>query len=416
MAGGDVPSCFRQQKNAASILGAMVYSVTPGEFWVDLRNPFGFRPSEWGWQCVLAVINYRLLEISPPGSIHLAQVDNFFRFGHTKARAQDELAKLQAAFSTVGLPLHELQCGQVMKSLGWIWDSALLRMSITPDKLAVMRVKLSAWAKASELGGKDIESVTGLLNFLADGCEAARPFVGCFYKLRAEAKNRARSGQCSMEDVKVVIDPRGECAASLQTVAEIFAEWDGVCPVVGGFSPVAFAQVVGFTDASTKDGCGGFAYVPVPTTMAPGGDIFAFSECYPSAIVEEAKVVEKESTAFLEAFAIYRWMVLFGAEFARRRVLIFSDSKSALGGIARAFSPVPRLQRIIKMIRILVARYHITLRCAYVHTSRNIVADHCSHLRRAEADEECRALFSRRLRWRGIGPTLPSGEAGISDS
>jgi hypothetical protein len=399
MAGGDVPSCFRQQLNSKDILGAMVYSVEPGIYWVDLRNPFGFRPSEWAWQTVLAVLNFRLLGLSPPGAIHLSQVDNFFRFGRTRAEAQMELTRLQNTFATVGLPLHEVQIGQTMQSLGWIWNSAALTMSITPDKLAVMRTKLAAWACASKLGGKEIESVTGLLNFLSDGCEAARPFVGCFYGLREEARRKARFDNCRIEDVFVGIKPESECAASLRTVAEIFANWNGECRIVGGFSPVAFAQAIGFTDASTLDGCGGLAYVPVPTTMAPAQEVSGFSERYPQDIKDEALVVEKDSTAFLEAYAIFRWLSLFGARFASRRILIFSDSKSALAGICRAFSKVPRLQRMIKQIRILLARHNITMRAAYVHTSRNVIADHCSHLRRTEAAASCRALLGRPLRW-----------------
>ena len=158
-----------------------------------------------------------------------------------------------------------------------------MTMKITADKLLVMRTKLTAWASASHLNGKEIDSVTGLLCFLADGCEASRPYVGSFYALRESARSKARSTGLHVEEVMVAIVKGSECSEALQTVSEIFADWDGVCPIVSNFSPTAFAEGIGFTDASTVDGCGGVAYASSPWSLLPERDIFGFAEDYPSA-------------------------------------------------------------------------------------------------------------------------------------
>ena len=291
-----------------------------------------------------------------------------------------------------------------------------MTMAITPDKLSVMRSKLSAWAAASHLGGKEIESVTGLLCFLADGCEASRPFVGCFYVLRQRARDVARASKSPLEDVRLRIVVGSECAHALQTVSTIFAQWDGFCPIVGGFSPTAFAQGIGFTDASTKDGCGGIAYAPCPRSMGPVSDVMGFCEAYPASIRAEAMVVEAESTAFLEAFAILRWLELFGERFARQRVLLVGDSKSALCGVGRAFSKVARLQRVIVLIRVRLAALHITLRLACVHTSRNACANSLSHDRVEEASALCLRDFGRRLRLLESAATLRCSPTAASAS
>jgi len=88
---------------------------------------------------------------------------------------------------------------------------------------------------------------------------------------------------------------------------------------------------------------------------------------------------------------------IFGHQYKGKRVLLFCDSKSALGGIARAFSSVPRLQRIIKRVRVCLAALHITLRASYVHTSRNTCADCLSHGRLEEAEQACLKDFGLRL-------------------
>ena len=55
---------------------------------------------------------------------------------------QGELDRLQSTFKAVGIPLHEVQIGQCFKALGWVWDSSAMTMSVTEDKLLVMRAKL----------------------------------------------------------------------------------------------------------------------------------------------------------------------------------------------------------------------------------------------------------------------------------
>jgi hypothetical protein len=329
--------------------------------------------------------------------VQLAQVDNFFRFASSQSKAKAALARLTTTFDAVGIPLHEIQLGQQFTALGWHWNCKDMTMCITEDKLGVMRTKLASWASATHLGGKEIESVTGLLCFLADGCEASRPFVGSFYGLREAARKIARASNTHMEDVRVKVPVGSECSEALKTVSEIYASWDGLCSIVGDFSPTAFAEGIGFTDASTSDGYGGIAYTPIASTMLPAGVISGFCGDYPPDVREEAKVTDRESTAYYEAFAILRWLEIFGHKYKGKRVLLFCDSKSALGGIARAFSSVPRLQRIIKRVRVCLAALHITLRASYVHTSRNTCADCLSHGRLEEAKQACLKDFGLQL-------------------
>ena len=60
----DVPDCFRGQSVLASLFSLFVYIITTAEhgreFFVDLATPFGWSPSEWGWQMILAILMWCL--------------------------------------------------------------------------------------------------------------------------------------------------------------------------------------------------------------------------------------------------------------------------------------------------------------------------------------------------------------------
>ena len=56
----DVPKCFRRQSTWRKLLPLFTYCLTSPssgkEYFTDLCNTFGFRPSEYVWQAILAVI------------------------------------------------------------------------------------------------------------------------------------------------------------------------------------------------------------------------------------------------------------------------------------------------------------------------------------------------------------------------
>ena len=56
----DVPSAFRLNHVSSSLLFLFVYRVISEEYGVeyfqDLTSPFGWAPSEWGWQVALALV------------------------------------------------------------------------------------------------------------------------------------------------------------------------------------------------------------------------------------------------------------------------------------------------------------------------------------------------------------------------
>ena len=80
MSAWDVPACFKRILMHPDIVHMFVYRVLTTkygvEYFADKTNPFGYTPSEWEWQCVLAVLMWKF-QRSEFEEL-LDYVDNFF--------------------------------------------------------------------------------------------------------------------------------------------------------------------------------------------------------------------------------------------------------------------------------------------------------------------------------------------------
>ena len=103
--GVDVPGAFTLNHVVPSILFLMVLSVLTQlhglQYWTVLCTPFGWAPSEWGWQAVLAMVKWALCRRGLPT---MAQVDNFNFFfdGSTHLeRKEREITEVFQSGSTI---------------------------------------------------------------------------------------------------------------------------------------------------------------------------------------------------------------------------------------------------------------------------------------------------------------------------
>ena len=393
LAGCDVPKAFRRQPAPTSWLPFLVYVVRE-LIYVDLCHPFGLRASEYSWQAILAVLMWRLhhtLDPSRDGPPPLAMVDNFYVVHRSESGARAVLGKIQAMCSSVGLPLHEVHVGRSMTSLGWLFDTSAMTMSVTPAKLAIIKSLLTDWKDRAERGGdfsvRELRKVCGLLLFLADGCEPSRPYLAA---LIAE-RNRCESSSGH----SVVLRPAA--VASVAATHALFVNWRGSAPVVESFSPRSFAQVLGYVDASKLHGCGGIMLDVAPATYLPTGQVFGFAKSWSQREFIEAKQLDDASTALLELWGIERWLTCFGRACAGKRLVLLCDNEAAIVGVTKAYSSAEHLASVILRIRVLLAQFNIVARLRFLPTQCNLVADALSHLRLSEATSICNEWFGRTL-------------------
>ena len=387
----DLPSCFRGQGCIRSLLHLFVYELEMGDstskFYVDLCNAFGWRPSEYSWACILAVIIWHTR--SALGFAPHAFVDNFFLLGD-RTLVQQQGILFRAECAKVGLTFHELQLGTSFTGLGWLWQTAeappfQLRMVCPDDKHVHFSNLLKVWVKQVEFSLKDLQTMVGLMIFLSAAFVEGIADVQALSALRNGALLASKKGSYTRK-VKA-----NQCVLdAIKFWAEFFPAWNRWAPIIAGFSPMASFELFGAVDASTDWGWGGILYSPLMSTL--------HGSVSPKWSGMELKVTSlacetRESTGGLECLAILRWLQKFGPQCVGRRVLLSCDNTSAVLGVGKSFSGTPSLSAILFDIRRVVASFHIHLRVRFVLGVRNTVADPLSHNRIAQASCAARVMF-----------------------
>ena len=368
----DIPSCFRLLPLAALLLPLFVYQLNTAmygvEWFVDLVCPFGWAPSEWAWQCVLALILWRLRK-DRLGHM-FAYVDNFFYLFHPKdpfirkwwgtpSRLYDAIERV---FQLLDVPLHEFMIGTRFKGLGWMWDltgQGRPVMECAEDKFAHLCRKLREWAPAHSLTYKEIERAIGFLTWISAGFTLGRPHLA--YLRMDLAKHRSRSSdkrhqRHSDQDVTLSAESR----EALRFWGSFFPRWNRRCHVFLDYGPMAGPEVLWRVDASTRWGMGAIMW-------EPGAKVAYFVQHrWTARERRHAFSLQRESTGVLEAMAAAICVLAFARASSGKRVLLEVDHHSLSLAVRRSYSGNDKMMAEVKKITMAVAREEIVLRCAHV--------------------------------------------------
>ena len=319
----DIPACFRRQLLAERLLPLFVYHVTTKEhgteWFQDLRASFGAKPSEWGWQCLLAIILWKLRSLDIQVWI-VVFVDNFFVFVHKLLLAQTAPI-LELTFTEAGVALHEQVTGPEFPGLGWEWDLLRQVMICPKAKMEVLGAYLTLWRSYRDhLSLPAVESAAGLAQWYAAGLHAFTPYVAPLIAMRThgEAAHKRSGGdkrriQCAFTK---------SARLSLDTITESFMAWSGECPMVQSFGPTAAWQLLGRVDACTDWGCGGIVF--------DGASLVGFMHQWDSQERDLAMCDVRESSGVFEILGAVYWLQLFGPRCVNKRVQIEMDSDPAV--------------------------------------------------------------------------------------
>ena len=371
----DVQSAFRNQLNRKEDLHLFVMHLVSSfgkEWFVDLCNPFGSRPSEYAWQCILAII---LWECKRKGLHRVdAYVENIFLI-FTADENDDDWEELKRMLGSVGAPLHEEQGPKVIKGLGWWFHLEPMMMECPADKRAVFARFLVDWVARFDAGDfvmslYEVRTGAGFMQWLSEGFCIGKGDVASFicFRTKLDAVQRRSGGPAKG------IRMAAPCAvrASVAFWHDMFRNWDGRCPIVASFGPCASWQVLGLQDASTDDGAGGVFFKPPATLLA-------YSHMWDGDEREDAFVKTRESTGAFELMGAVHWMRRFGELASGLRLLLLLDSASSVQGLASAYSDKPVLLSCIQAFRRICATNHVVARVCHILERFNTIADLLSH-------------------------------------
>ena len=193
----DVPRAFKHNRTNPALLPISVSQLAgPGgkvEYFVELANTFGWSPSEWGWQAVLAVILW-CLERRGVDGVH-AYVDNFFRVNPPGCSVPQRSAELRAALDGLSVEQHEEGEGTLFPALGWEIDVACedhpqgwrMVMTCPAIKRDHYHQLFESWLVEEGLTLKEVEQAEGIAQYLAQGFPAGAAYVAPLIALQIRA-------------------------------------------------------------------------------------------------------------------------------------------------------------------------------------------------------------------------------------
>ena len=393
---GDFPGAFKmnpQHEKLLPLFVSMLPSAAGPSFFCDLAHVFGWIGAEWGWQVGLALVVYIVREFDSEW-----YVDNYWLFDieSDAARHRANYARFRRLLASLGCGIHEESedpKAASFKGLGWLWETAFggaegpVVRRCCPVKRKFYEGLFDKWAEATSLPLDELESARGVLQFVAEAFPTCQAYVAPISSLIKAAGKRVTARLRLSKDAR----------ESFSFIRVLFKAWNGVCPVVLGFGPCGAPEAFGWHDASTSHGrVGGVLWIPKDKLL------FCFSRKFLAKDVDMAKGPKGERSApALEVLGQKVWLQLLGKRCARLRLLLHGDCAPAIQAFHRPFSSLPTIRIPLRDVRLLVASFHICLRCVRVPNTFPplILADHLSRSNFEEA--KCLALseFGAQLLW-----------------
>jgi hypothetical protein len=407
---GDVEAAFKTVPNAPRLLRLMLMATESRKygkmFWVDRSNPFGFKPSQWGWECILALIKWILAR----KKVHdiLWFVDGYWHFHHRSDDcAERSRQRSEVLISTLNLPLHKFNPVKTRYGgLGWEWDldyqcppgvepydPPLHMVKICPmDKFLYFEPLFRQWSVAVEISMKDLDRAPGCIQFLSGGLPTLGPFVAPLIALGVVAARRQVSSRMS----PIRLSP--EASEAFSVISQLFKTWDRLCPMVQGFGPSAGPEFEGWVDASPENGVGGALFNPNTGVVFMFFHEFSLSEmklaeCLVLSPAAGGPPKTVQSSGVAESMGIQIFLAEFASMCARSRVSLGTDASAALFAFRKAFSPKGSMLIALREARSIVARHHILLNLFPVPRECNFIADYISKRLFVRAECEARRLF-----------------------
>ena len=411
----DIQKAYRYQRTPPSNLHLAVYMLSPREYFIDFRHPFGWRTAQFVYQAIAAVLVYGALTqgITDTGSssfhsVLRTYVDNFFLLSQEGDPSHAHRAvALRSLLESLNLSLHEFQDGPVFEALGWIWDTESQCLECPVDKFIHLQNRMSYLASlvssSSSLPRDMADSLLGFLNWLSVACPVVRllilPVRLCVKRSRAQNATRVPLDRQALHSVLVA--------------SEFFRTWKRRLPFFQDFSPLHSWEYLVRTDGSTSVGAGGVVY--------PGGFAFSFqwSQLHRRLLWghisssldsggSDVAPLSRESSGVGELLSLLFAVRTFGPLCRKHRVLFELDSESMESALSIWFSEKPHVAALLDEIYRSLISFEILPRFRFIPRLYNRVSDSLSTDDFAQADSFARLDLGLCLHRVPCSPWSPS--------
>ena len=297
-----------------------------GECYMDLCPPFGLKTSAMCMQRTSEAVCHIHGE---KGFLSRPYLDDFGGAEKTEKQAQEALGTLQTIFEHLGLAeaSHKVcQPAQQMTWLGIEYDSVTMTMAIPDVKMREIAQILDSWQGRQSATLREMQSLLGLLQFVASVSPPARIFTNRMLANLREAPQRGRES-LSLGFKK-----------DLKFFTDLFPQYNGVRLIK---KELVECQEVMELDACMS-GCG--AYI---------GEQY-YSEEFPEEVVKQEHII-----AHLELLNVVIAIKVWGEKWAGSRICVYCDNANACFAMQTGRSRDAFIQHCVRELFLLYARYDI---------------------------------------------------------
>ena len=321
------------------------------KFYFDLTHPQGGRSAAMCCQRATSGIVYIFKSMNPSNEA-TNYLDDF-----AGAEVWED-GQADRAYSELGLVLENANIleamakscppSTIMVFLGILFDTVSMTISITAERLLEITGLLKVWLNKFRATKKEVQSIVGLLNFVAACVRPGRIFLARMFVFLG-----------GMSD-------KGSCRLSAEFQKDIFW-WDQFMVTYNGVSMINIDDWGDPDEVLSCDAC-----------LSGAGGWFAGSRSYfhvkfPPEICEAAKHING-----LELVTVCVCCKLWGPELTGKRIQIFCDNDASVQVIKSGRSTDAFMQSCVRELFYWCAKYQFEIRATHIYGVDNRIPDRLS--------------------------------------
>lgn len=339
-----------------------------GKWYYERTLPFGLKSSCRLWEMYATALHHFFeKDLGVANVVHY--IDDFlFVVEADQPAAVAHLERTLSLCTRIGVPLAGDKTEgptTALSFLGIELDTVAMTAALSAARLEELQLLLRDWGQRKSATVKELQSLTGVLNFACSVVRPGRAFLRRIIDHSTElcaAERAARGGSAAGRGYRQIARP-----IPLEVQADI-EWWRRFAP---GFNGVGLLyekewidsdRIELFTDAC-QTGFGGswgrrFIYGPWDRT-----------------VLEEAGRAQTLSMPFLELYAVVLAAAAWGRAWAGRKIMFRTDCMPALHAINSRTSRSPPMAALMRELTMIAARSGFEFRARHIAGKLNVAAD-----------------------------------------
>lgn len=302
--------------------------------------------------CWIAVNKFKITNI-----LHL--LDDFLTIDPPSANAEKTMQSLTEMFDNLGIPIapHKtIGPTTCLEYLGIILDTVKMEARLPEEKLLRIRELLQSFSTRRSCTKRELLSLLGHLNFACRVVQPGRSFISYLISLSTTVRRLHHH-----------VTFTAECRSDIAMWLKFLSNWNGVSFFLNDKCSRSSDMHL-FTDA-TNTGFGGIYYDK--WFQGTFDDIPLFEN-------------DKLSMAFCELYPIVMACVLWGSEWARKRIIFHCDNMATVEIINKGRSKIKCIMQLMRRMTWCAAIGNFTVKAEHIPGIHNSIADALSRFQMAK--------------------------------